>query len=1189
MSLIPNDGRLLWAGTDATIPSGWLRDTSFDGKQLQGGGSGFTSPGNGGGASHDHVMPAHTHGGSSHSHSVTSSTYTQVGFATVNGSVLPTIWSPAAKQAHFHSRQSSVTATLAYLDSAAITLSTESHGAPSVQPVLIKPTGATSPQYIPSGTNLFTDEPTPQVGFAVDIAFSGYFVSIMTGGNDASTTGIYSDTHQHTTSGHSHAFPTHTHGSITGTAANPRQEITASSPSPPKSYITRSHHRWLLNSANAGIASIESPGSDAVANDPLYTRLLAIRNTDGDIEPPSGVVIMFVGDVGDIPDGWTLMDGTLGSLVSCIDRQVKCTSDSSEIGDTGGSNEHTHVMAHVHSMVTSHNHAIAVSYIGTTLYADAGFTPILNNAIHAHSWTVTSTTPPDSDNNNAVTDASDIRVDYRTILYIKKVPLSTEAVEYFDDTLLYIKGHMPYSGDVSLFVGGDTTSSGNVELYIGGRKTQEASGSLFISSFDETTGNTPLFATGYAESSSNVDLFVHGLSDASGQISLYISGPETVSGNVNLYTESFDTTVDNCSLFMYGGHDLWLFTLGGTWADSGVHLYLSGSGAVGSINHTVDTYLQGKDGTNSSIGLYLSGKDEINLSVNLYEYGFANESNNCSLFIYGGYDLWLFIEGISSVANSLNDTIDLYISGRDETNASVDLYVSGRDATNSSVDLYLYGKDTDDSSIDLYISGRNETNASTDLYILGNDATSLSIDLYLLGHNDVNSSEDFYLSGQDSVNTSVDLFVSGSITGSSWTQYSGSTALYLGGHGSISGERSLFVDGYVAFYNDISLSINGYLDASGNIDLFILSHEDSTYETDLYVRGNNNSSGSVDLFTNGSVAESGQVSLFINGSANITSSVDVYLQGYALFSGDVPLYINGHINASSDVDLFIPSIDTVVGNIALFIGGYGTNLSNISLYIIGHMFSSGNTPCVIGGLDSSSYDQTLFIEGSLAVSGGISLYIGGSVSTDRSVSLYVAGSGISFETNTMSLLINGLISRESVTCPTLDPTASVQISDRIINIYKNSIDALINQLGKNTTLIFQPQIVSCPNCSYDAQGKISTGVYNIGGPRPFARGRQCPYCKGAGTLKTESEQCIKCLVKWSPRDLENYGISIENTDNVVRLKTYITHMDDLMRADNAIVLRDSIGIAKLKTRRIIPPVPVGLRYDRYCISFWELI
>ncbi len=136
--------------------------------------------------------------------------------------------------------------------------------------------------------------------------------------------------------------------------------------------------------------------------------------------------------------------------------------------------------------------------------------------------------------------------------------------------------------------------------------------------------------------------------------------------------------------------------------------------------------------------------------------------------------------------------------------------------------------------------------------------------------------------------------------------------------------------------------------------------------------------------------------------------------------------------------------------------------------------------------------------------------------------------------------------------------------------------------------------IASKNCTFDPIRKRSTGIYKeppqfSAGPRPFKRGRKCPYCLGRGFLETAVNKCIKCLIKWNPRDVENFGISIVGRKGIVRLKTYLTEADDLMRARTIIVNKDISALMKLRVKLIQGPIPVGLREDRYCISFWELI
>lgn len=72
-----------------------------------------------------------------------------------------------------------------------------------------------------------------------------------------------------------------------------------------------------------------------------------------------------------------------------------------------------------------------------------------------------------------------------------------------------------------------------------------------------------------------------------------------------------------------------------------------------------------------------------------------------------------------------------------------------------------------------------------------------------------------------------------------------------------------------------------------------------------------------------------------------------------------------------------------------------------------------------------------------------------------------------------TLFINGLEPKPTLVCPTLDPTASIQITDALISVYQSRIDAVINQLGKSVMLEFTPIKTDCPNC-WTSGAMIST-------------------------------------------------------------------------------------------------------------------
>lgn len=418
---------------------------------------------------------------------------------------------------------------------------------------------------------------------------------------------------------------------------------------------------------------------------------------------------------------------------------------------------------------------------------------------------------------------------------------------------------------------------------------------------------------------------------------------------------------------------------------------------------------------------------------------------------------------------------------------------------------------------------------ATDLFITGQDEHNVSGDLYINSHKSVLVSGDLYVNGYELISASGDLYING------YEFISASGDLYVNSHKSILASGDLYINSYG------SISVSG--------DLFQEGYEPTQSSGDLFIIGNEN------IFLSGN--------LFIIGNEDIFSSGD--------------LYIIGNKNTLSSNDLFIIGNENITSSNDLFIHGHSPTNNSVDLFMHGREDENG------------SINMCIFVVGCISGIPIPSLFIHGHETINTSGDLFVSGSGITPYSGNVNLFINGVQPKPALACPTLDVTAAIQIKDSLITTYQVHIDALINQLGKNVYLEFDPIFSPCPNCTYDTIRKRSTGIYIPGGPRPFKRGRRCPYCKGKGLLETAVNKCIKCLIQWNPSDVVNFGISVSQKKGIVRLKTYLTEADDLARARTVIVNHDIVGQMKLRVKLIQGPIPVGLREDRYCISFWELI
>jgi len=267
-----------------------------------------------------------------------------------------------------------------------------------------------------------------------------------------------------------------------------------------------------------------------------------------------------------------------------------------------------------------------------------------------------------------------------------------------------------------------------------------------------------------------------------------------------------------------------------------------------------------------------------------------------------------------------------------------------------------------------------------------------------------------------------------------------------------------------------------------------------------------------------------------------------------------------------------------------------THSGTINLNIFGHIsFPFNDIDLIIHGKDSFNNNINLIVTYPSFHISNLDLNIDGYNIDNNNINLFISNNFAIFTPGYPHLFIKGSPQPSNIACPALDPTASIQISDELIDIYQSRIDALINQIGKNVLLEFTPTKEPCTNCFEDViQGK-SRGVYRPGGPIPFDRGRKCPYCKGKGFLERETTRCIKCLIKWNPREIKNYGITTTKYNGIIRLKAFLEDCDDLIRAKTAIIDYDIIGNFKFRAKLIKGPTPVGLREDRYCVSFWELV
>ena len=430
---VPSDGICLWPGTDAALTAlaNWSRLSNYDNRYAQGGTISGFSPTNGDDSSHGHtVSGTHTHIGDPHTHTFFAGDATADTLSLSTASADITI----GEGSHSHVGATSASDTLTY-GSTAITIDNVSDQDPKFA-VLIFMGPSDGLQDIPDNTVCWTDSASLPTGFskangtgttAPDL--NGRFAKSAAAGVNGGATGG-SDTHTHTSPSHTHSSSTSSHSTVRcgglgiDTISNDVEEATGQQAA---IVLLGDHHDVSLDLATVGglfSATVTVEGGTE-SSEPAYIKLLAIENTSGGATTPDGVIIGFKG--ASVPDNWALCDGTAGTP-NCTNLQIKCTTVDGEIADTGGADSHSHnVTDHTH-IHPSHTHtATGNDTNDTTAKSGVDVQGIRLTFSHFlfHTWGVFSTTPTLQNATGIVTSIDDGRQPYRTMLFIKKVPLVT--------------------------------------------------------------------------------------------------------------------------------------------------------------------------------------------------------------------------------------------------------------------------------------------------------------------------------------------------------------------------------------------------------------------------------------------------------------------------------------------------------------------------------------------------------------------------------------------------------------------------------------------------------------------------------------------------------------------------------------------------------------------------------------------
>ena len=405
---ISNGVIFIWTGTNAGIPAGWERVTDLDGKYPKVISNGSTEPNTTGGSA------THTHTGSSHTHTMASHTHT----VSYGGSLGTNQDSGSSDQngianGHSHPSQTSGGPTSVSVSNESVTYTSVSNDPPYYTVIYITPTTSVGGlANLTIGLYEDSDFTTNNTG-----KFNGYYqcdgnnstpdltnryFKGASAGADAGTTGG-STTNSHTLT-HTHSI-SHAHAQLTTPlSTGPFNNDTGGSDMASKFHT----HTTTINTTNSSTSDTPSTTTTETV-EPSYKKILPLQNRSNSVYTPNGIIGLWLGSLNSIPINFELVS-------NYYNYYLKGTYGYLQIGDTGGSNTHTHASStHTHSAV-SHSHTGSTSTFGSDTRRDGNG----EGGVRDHNHNVTVSTENIILNSGSTTaDSSSNEPEYRTVALIK--------------------------------------------------------------------------------------------------------------------------------------------------------------------------------------------------------------------------------------------------------------------------------------------------------------------------------------------------------------------------------------------------------------------------------------------------------------------------------------------------------------------------------------------------------------------------------------------------------------------------------------------------------------------------------------------------------------------------------------------------------------------------------------------------
>lgn len=140
------------------------------------------------------------------------------------------------------------------------------------------------------------------------------------------------------------------------------------------------------------------------------------------------------------------------------------------------------------------------------------------------------------------------------------------------------------------------------------------------------------------------------------------------------------------------------------------------------------------------------------------------------------------------------------------------------------------------------------------------------------------------------------------------------------------------------------------------------------------------------------------------------------------------------------------------------------------------------------------------------------------------------------------------------------------------------MDSQLDNLGEDVILVFKPTVSNIDNNFNDI-------VRDEDLRKPSYKQttiQQAPDVQ-------ENFKVIKALVRYNPKDFETFDTKVLKPMSILKLKCRISDIPDLKRCEYIIPSSQDQKVFDTRYSLLREPIPIGIKENIYCISYWERI